>query len=354
MTRWKREDKRRNKIIQYKLKKEVSSLSNEYRVAIYLRLSRDDGNEESQSIQSQREMLTSYVNEQGWSIYDEYVDDGFSGTNFNRPDFQRMIDDIERGIINMVITKDLSRLGRNYIQVGYYTEDYFPEKRVRYIAINDSYDSDNEDGNDFVPLRNFMNEWYAKDTSKKIRSILNEKAKNGEPRNTVVPIYGYTYNEKHERVPERLQNQRKGLKLHIPSEGGGGLPLFILEDFAEIGRGVESAAGCDLREVQLLVFHQKLLIELLTRAQANLLDLNVNLRLIARKLDHIDRKIINTNRFTHIQNEKLALFRHRTRLHNKLACFGNCHEITNNPLIRNGNGTTVCNLTFKERNDRAV
>ena len=177
-------------------------MSNEYRIAIYLRLSRDDGNEESQSIQSQREMLTSYVNGQGWKIHEEYVDDGFSGTNFNRPDFQRMINDIESGMINMVITKDLSRLGRNYIQVGYYTEDYFPEKRVRYIAINDGYDSDNEDGNDFVPLRNFMNEWYAKDTSKKIRSILNEKAKNGEPKRTALPLYGYAFNEKNERIPD--------------------------------------------------------------------------------------------------------------------------------------------------------
>ena len=180
----------------------MDSLSNEYRIAIYLRLSRDDGNEESQSIQSQREMLTAYVQCQGWQIFDEYVDDGFSGTNFNRPDFQRMLNDIEIGKINMVITKDLSRLGRNYIQVGYYTEEYFPIKGVRYIALNDNYDSTNEDGNDFVPLRNFMNEWYAKDTSKKIRSILDQKAKNGEPRNTVAPIYGYTYNEKHERVPD--------------------------------------------------------------------------------------------------------------------------------------------------------
>ena len=177
-------------------------MSNEYRIAIYLRLSRDDGNEESQSIQSQREMLSSYVNGQGWKIQEEYVDDGFSGTNFNRPDFQRMINDIESGMINMVITKDLSRLGRNYIQVGYYTEDYFPEKNVRYIAINDGYDSDNEDGNDFVPLRNFMNEWYAKDTSKKIRSILNQKAKNGEPKRTSLPLYGYAFNEKNERIPD--------------------------------------------------------------------------------------------------------------------------------------------------------
>ena len=177
-------------------------MSNNYRIAIYLRLSRDDGNEESQSIQSQREMLIDYVQRQGWQVFEEYSDDGYSGTNFNRPDFQRMLNDIESGKINMVITKDLSRLGRNYIQVGYYTEEYFPEKGVRYIAVNDGYDSIDEDGNDFVPLRNFMNEWYAKDTSKKIRSILNQKAKNGEPRKTSVPIYGYAFNDKNERIPD--------------------------------------------------------------------------------------------------------------------------------------------------------
>lgn len=173
-----------------------------YRVALYLRLSRDDGNEESQSIQSQREILTNYVKKQGWVIVDEYVDDGYSGTNFERPDFKRLIEDIEFGKIDLVITKDLSRLGRNYIQVGYYTEEYFPGHNIRYIALVDNYDTEKEEGNDFVPFRNVINEWYARDTSKKIRSILNNKAMNGEPRNTVFPIFGYTYNQAYERVPD--------------------------------------------------------------------------------------------------------------------------------------------------------
>ncbi len=173
-----------------------------YRVALYLRLSRDDGNEESQSIQSQREILTNYVDKHGWYIVDEYIDDGYSGTNFERPDFKRLIGDIELGKIDMVITKDLSRLGRNYIQVGYYTEEFFPQRNIRYIAVVDDYDSDKEDGNDFMPFRNIINEWYARDTSKKIRSILNNKAASGEPRNTVFPIFGYTYNERFERVPD--------------------------------------------------------------------------------------------------------------------------------------------------------
>lgn len=173
-----------------------------YRVAIYCRLSRDDGNEESQSIQTQREILTEYVNKQGWKIVDVYADDGYSGTDFDRPDFKRLLDDIEIGRIDLVITKDLSRLGRNYIQTGYYTEEYFPTHNVRYIALNDGFDTINEDGNDFVPFKNIINEWYAKDISKKVRFTLDNKAKNGEPRNTVFPIFGYAYNEAYERIPD--------------------------------------------------------------------------------------------------------------------------------------------------------
>lgn len=171
--------------------------------AIYCRLSRDDGNvDESQSIQSQKEGLTDYVNHQGWKIVDYYIDDGYSGTDFNRPSFQRLLKDIEAGRIHIVVTKDLSRLGRNYIQMGYYTEEYFPSHQVRYIAVNDNFDTSNEDHNDFVPFKNIMNEWYAKDISKKIRFTLENKAKNGEPRNTVFPIFGYTYNANYERIPD--------------------------------------------------------------------------------------------------------------------------------------------------------
>ena len=110
-----------------------------YNTAIYCRLSRDDGTEESQSIQSQKEILKEYVDKQGWNLVDYYIDDGYSGTNFNRPSFQRLINDIELGKIHIVITKDLSRLGRNYIQTGYYTEEYFPSKNIRYIAVNDRF-----------------------------------------------------------------------------------------------------------------------------------------------------------------------------------------------------------------------
>ena len=160
--------------------------------AVYLRLSRDDqnGNSDSMSIINQRDMLTEYCEERGWKVYDIYVDDGFTGTNFERPGFQRMIEDIKSGMINVVLTKDLSRLGRNYVLTGQYTDFFFPEHGVRYVAVNDSYDSAKDD-NDIAPFKNILNEMYAKDISKKIRSARATGAKQGKFMGSKPP-YGYT------------------------------------------------------------------------------------------------------------------------------------------------------------------
>lgn len=177
-------------------------MAKQYYVAKYLRLSKEDGKAESQSIQTQREMLNKYIKDHGWRVVDEYVDDGYSGTDFDRPDFKRLMSDIEIGKINLVIVKDLSRLGRNYIDLGKIMEELFPKYNIRLIAVNDGYDSNDERASDFAPLKNYFNEMYAKDTSRKIRSILNMKAQNGEPRNTVFPIFGYNYNEAYERIPD--------------------------------------------------------------------------------------------------------------------------------------------------------
>lgn len=141
-----------------------------YNTAIYLRLSRDDEQQgESGSISTQRQMLTQYCHEQGLHIYDEYVDDGYSGTNYDRPGFQRMLDDIEDGKINCVITKDLSRLGRNYVLTGQYTDIYFPSHNVRYIAIADGVDSSKGES-EIAPFLNILNEMHARQTSKKGQS----------------------------------------------------------------------------------------------------------------------------------------------------------------------------------------
>ena len=157
-----------------------------YNVGIYIRLSREDEDKrklESESITNQRNLILNYINraDDNFKIYDEYVDDGVSGTTFERPNFQRLIKDIESGKINCVITKDYSRLGRDYIKSGEYLERYFPEHNVRYIAILDNIDtiSDNA-GNDIAPYRAILNDQYAKDISKKVRSSVYTKKSNGE------------------------------------------------------------------------------------------------------------------------------------------------------------------------------
>ena len=163
--------------------------------ALYVRLSRDDENEgDSNSIAHQIEILTKYCKDHDISRYQIYKDDGFSGTNFKRPGFLDMIGDIEAGLVNMVIVKDMSRFGRNYLEVGLYTEIRFPEMGVRFIAVNDGVDSDDQMGNDFTPFRNIINEWYAKDTSKKIRAVFRNKGMSGQ-RLAVNAPYGYIKGE---------------------------------------------------------------------------------------------------------------------------------------------------------------
>lgn len=150
--------------------------------ALYLRLSKEDGETgESSSIGNQRSLLRKYAAENQISIYQEYVDDGYSGMHFDRPAFQKMLQDIEDRRVHTVITKDLSRLGRDYIQTGYYLEKYFPEHRVRYISLLDRIDSGEEDsyGSDVTPFRAVVNDMYAKDISKKIKSVKRDKQQKG-------------------------------------------------------------------------------------------------------------------------------------------------------------------------------
>ena len=163
-----------------------------FRVGIYIRLSREDGDKlESDSVSNQRDILQRYIKENELYFIDEYKDDGISGTIFNRPDFNRMIEDIESKKINMVITKDLSRLGRDYIKTGYYIENYFPEKNVRYVAILDGIDTFlDSTNNDVTPFKAIINDMYAKDISKKIKGVLREKELKGEYLGSIAP-YGY-------------------------------------------------------------------------------------------------------------------------------------------------------------------
>ena len=162
-----------------------------YIVALYMRLSKEDGDkEESESIKNQRKILKAFVKENNYEIYDEYIDDGYSGTNFNRPDFKRMIKDIKDGKVNMVITKNLARLGREYIETGRYIETFFPENGIRYIAILDDVDTYLDKNCDTVAFKNIMNDFYAKETSKNIKKTKNRKKQEGFYYTTYAP-FGY-------------------------------------------------------------------------------------------------------------------------------------------------------------------
>ena len=162
--------------------------------ALYPRLSHEDELQgESNSISIQKRILETYAKQNGFSNLQWYTDDGYSGANFQRPGFQAMLADIEAGKVGTVIVKDMSRLGRNYLQVGMYTEMIFPQKGVRFIAINDGVDSAQGD-NDFAPLRNIFNEWLVRDTSKKIKAVKRSKGMSGKPI-TSKPVYGYLMDE---------------------------------------------------------------------------------------------------------------------------------------------------------------
>lgn len=159
--------------------------------ALYCRLSRDDELQgDSNSIKNQKTILKKYADDNGFINTEFFVDDGVSGTTFDRPDFQRMIAEMDAGRIGTIIVKDMSRLGRDYLKVGYYTEIAFPNAEVRFIAINNGVDSANQQDSDFTPFLNIINEWYAKDTSKKIRAVFKAKGESGKPLCTTPP-FGY-------------------------------------------------------------------------------------------------------------------------------------------------------------------
>ncbi len=159
--------------------------------ALYERLSRDDEQSgESNSITNQKNYLESYARKNGYDNFVHFTDDGYSGVNFNRPGFQSLIAEVEAGNVSTVIVKDMSRFGRNYLQVGFYTEVMFPQKDVHFIAINNNIDSENASDNDFAPFLNIMNEWYAKDTSNKIKTIFDARMKDGKRCSGSIP-FGY-------------------------------------------------------------------------------------------------------------------------------------------------------------------
>lgn len=205
--------------------------------ALYARLSRDDELEgDSNSIVHQREILSEYARKHGFENIRFYADDGYSGTNFDRPDFQRMMADAQAGLIKTIIVKDMSRFGRDYIMVGYYTEILLPQADIRFIAVNDGVDTDNQADNDFTPFRNIINEWYAKDTSKKIRSVLKAKGKAGKHL-SVIPPFGYKKdpNDKEKWIidEEAAQIVKKIFRMYLDGNTMGGIARKLTEEGIE-------------------------------------------------------------------------------------------------------------------------
>ena len=177
-----------------------------WKVGIYARISREDEKDEnykgqSESIDNQVNFIKPLIEKNNWILIDIYKDDGYTGTNFERPDFSRMLGDIELGKINLIITKDLSRLGRDYIEVGRFVERYFPEKGIRYIAVNDNVDTfdKNNTNNDMTPFKAVFNDMYAKDISKKVRTSITTKATRGECIKAFMP-YGYKKDAKDKNI----------------------------------------------------------------------------------------------------------------------------------------------------------
>ena len=163
--------------------------------ALYERLSRDDEMQgESNSITNQKKYLEDYAVQHGFGNIQHFSDDGYSGTNFNRPAFNSLLTEIEAGRVGTVIVKDMSRFGRNYLQVGFYTEIMFPKKNVRFIAVNNGVDSANPADNDFTPFLNIMNEWYIRDSSRKVTTVLRARGMEGK-HTTNNAIYGYRKSE---------------------------------------------------------------------------------------------------------------------------------------------------------------
>ena len=200
--------------------------------ALYCRLSRDDGTDsESNSIGNQKKLLLQKAKELGLTDTKYYLDDGFTGTNFNRPGFQSLIDDIDMGYVSTVMVKDLSRLGRDYVSVGYYTDNYFPQHDIRFIAVNDMVDS--EDGeNEIAPFKNIMNEFYARDISKKVRSANRIRGNLGEPLSQ--PPYGYMKdpNDKRHWIvdPEASQIVKRIFLMAIEGKGNETIARLLQED----------------------------------------------------------------------------------------------------------------------------
>lgn len=214
------------------LNRQSSTIATDKITALYCRLSRDDELQgDSNSILNQKAILQKFADDNGFLNTSYFVDDGYSGTNFDRPDWQCLMALVDEGKVGTVIVKDMSRLGRDYLKVGYYTEVALPGADVRFIAINNGVDSANQQDSDFTPFLNIINEWYAKDTSKKIRAVFKAKGESGKPLCTNPP-YGYLKDpdDKHHWIVDEVAADvvRRIFKLCVAGRG----PTQIAKELA--------------------------------------------------------------------------------------------------------------------------
>jgi len=227
--------------------------------ALYSRLSRDDeAAGDSCSIVNQKSMLEAYAAKNSFTNTVHFTDDGFSGGNFDRPDWKRLIAEIEAGNVDAIITKDMSRIGRDYLQVGFYTEVFFRERGVRFIAIANSIDSLNRESGEFAPFLNIMSEWYLRDTSRKVTAVMKARGMGGK-RLTFAPIYGYTHdpNDKDAWVidPEAAEVVRRIFRLTIEGKGPFAIARILSDDKIERptnylhSRGIVNYSKCDLDRI---------------------------------------------------------------------------------------------------------
>ena len=219
-----------------------------YIAGLYFRLSQEDERQgESLSIDHQRTILRKYAEENGFEIHDEYIDDGVSGTTFNRPEVQRLLDDAKTGVVNTIIVKDLSRFGRNYIEVGQYLDYVFPAFGIRFIAIQDNVDTSNRDSGamEMMPIMNVFNEWHAANTSKKIRAVLRANAKDGKYHPRKAP-YGYVKNVDEKKTPIIDEEAADVVRRIFEMRSGGMSPHKIADQLNE--EGIDSPSKYCMRK----------------------------------------------------------------------------------------------------------
>lgn len=355
----------------------LRNIIKEFFVAIYIRLSKEDDNlGESESIQNQKILLTKYVKEQGYNLVDIYIDDGYTGTNFDRPAFQQMIKDIEAKKINMVITKDLSRLSRDYIGTGEYVEKWFPLHSVRYVALTDNIDTflDNSN-NDIAPFKAILNDMYAKDLSKKIRTALHTMQSEGKWVGGCPP-FGYKVNPNDKNhlvideieapIVKRIFNMfASGIRINKISDtlNNENIPTFSTtrnRNFIRNGNG-GNIYGYWCNTTIKKILQNRLYTGDLVQNRRSRLSYKYR-KIICNKEEQwiivedthepiIDKKTFNKCQSLiprqHQRNDKKELF----LLDGLLKCADCCHNIGIRARRSNGKTTTVCNYYRKYNKD---